>query len=104
MVKVNAVTEMVEKQIVLSKNYYCDVCKNIFATDSKRGDGSYRRRVSANNPYMIKMVHNDYADSHDDTIVKHVCSDNCLASVFLEFVEDFSKEYDTARLEVSNFD
>lgn len=95
----------IHKEVVASKDYICDVCKKKFATGTLADHGKfYETTTYTDYPYRIVFSHNDWGnDSIDSIEEKHACSDECLGSIFLDFVEKYSKEYRTAEINIENF-
>ena len=90
------------KEIVTHFECVCDVCGNkIF--EKNLVDDKYHCKKLAKYPYYITFGHNDWGnDSTDSVESKHACSDECLASIFLDYVEHYSKENNSAYINIEN--
>lgn len=102
-------TEQTEKildyrtKVIAEKKCYCDVCKKLIFSKTITDDGSgYNCKRYVDRPYRVLFGHNEWGnDSIDSNEYNDVCSDDCLASLFIHYTDEYSKEYPSGYMEIS---
>lgn len=108
MIDTSTKSALVEKEVVIRRDYICDVCKKPFLSwgysiagtlETLNGTPYHGRRGIK--WFIVTTHHSDWGnDSVDSFKDKHVCSAECLRKAFEDYLANDVREYRTACFEV----
>ena len=108
MIDTSTKSALVEKEVVIQKDYICDICKKPFLSwgysdagiiETLNGTPYSRRRDIK--WFIVTTHHSDWGnDSVDSFEDKHICSAECLRKAFEDYIANDVREYRTACFEV----
>lgn len=105
MLERNRVTRdvIIHQTVVEHEKCSCDVCgKDIFKkTILDQQKLKYKNELFVDKSYRVVIGYEDGTDL--DSYENYACSDECLASLFLDYLEKYSKEHEGSYFEVREY-
>ena len=92
-----------EKEVVTKETCECDICKKIiYEKTFNTTDGLYDYTWHTDGGYEAIRGHHEWGnDSSDSVEILHLCSDNCLGAVVLDYIEKYTRDYKSGYLDLS---
>ena len=98
--------KIVMKNALVKKEIYCDVCKTLIRVKTYESEGNIvKNELMTDRHFKVMTGHNDWGNDSIDSIKhKDICSKECLAEVFMNYIEEDIDGSRTAYIEVEQME